>query len=530
MGIEEDDNLRHTAVCATICTTPLSCHTAPLMPPKKPARKRRQAECDVDPFTLDHECLTSHQFVQVEKVLGALIDQTELRCDEVLQCMNSMIEQIVAKRIRYRGPPKEKLPSISKKELANMFCYCGYGDGYMIGCEGEKCPGNNWYHLECVGLRTEPRGTWYCQTCAERKAIKEKERKLRLERYSKRPRKETQLSEIDDTKFVVSRHEKTKALINPLRVEAAERQSREEMDSMSAKSKRLEFSTAGKVINKEKNDDFPNDLCKFKLPDEDFRALQSLHRFIVKSLNSNATLTPWAGVGESDQRKRGYAFLPHSYGKFGKTALQNLGVNFHAAEKRGAAAKNDESANWKSCFRIKESDLSPEYLRALNIVIKIVKNLVPSKYQHVITLNQLHALQPNLHNGLDHLPAHIDSPLNDGFGVVIVTICVHQDADIIMLSNRSNKSWVFNVQEGETYVLSGDSRNVCDHGVICPLQKRSRRSTTETEPPKKKQRKRKGDPENVGRESLNLRFGIHGNKPGSTLYYLDEMPENVLID
>ena len=48
--------------------------------------------------------------------------------------------------------------------------------------------------------------------------------------------------------------------------------------------------------------------------------------------------------------------------------------------------------------------------------------------------------------------------------------------------------------------------------------------------PKKKTRRKKGDPENIGRESLNLRFGIHGIKPGSALYYLDEMPENVLID
>ena len=97
----------------------------------------------------------------------------------------------------------------------------------------------------------------------------------------------------------------------------------------------------------------------------------------------------------------------------------------------------------------------------------------------------------------------------DGFGVVIVTICVHQNADILMLSNKSNKSWVFNVQEGETYVLSGDSRNICDHGVICPLEKRGRRAAGDENPPNKKTRKKRGGSENVGRESLNLRFGIH---------------------
>ena len=179
---------------------------------------------------------------------------------------------------------------------------------------------------------------------------------------------------------------------------------------------------------------------------------------------------------------------------------------------------------------MKESELIPEYVEALNTVIRIVKKMVPVRYQHVISMDQLHALQPNLHNGLDHLPAHIDSPMNDGFGIVIVTICVHQNADILMLSNKSNKSWVFNVQEGQTYVLSGDSRNICDHGVICPLEKRGRRAAGDENPPNKKTRKKRGGSENVGRESLNLRFGIHGSKPGSVLYYLDEMPEDVLID
>ena len=42
-----------------------------------------------------------------------------------------------------------------------------------------------------------------------------------------------------------------------------------------------------------------------------------------------------AGIGESDKRKRGYAFLPHSYGKFGKTFLKSAGIHFHAAEKKG---------------------------------------------------------------------------------------------------------------------------------------------------------------------------------------------------
>ena len=175
-------------------------------------------------------------------------------------------------------------------------------------------------------------------------------------------------------------------------------------------------------------------------------------------------LTPWAGVGESDKRKRGYAFLPHSYGHFGKTHLKKAGITFHAAEKKGTAAKNDENANWSSCFRIKEADMLPKYISALDTLINRVAKLIPAKYRSIVKIEQLQAIQPNLHNGLDHLPAHIDSPLHDGFGIVIVTVCVHQDGQILMLSNKSKKSWIFDVFEGDTYVLAGDSRNICDHG------------------------------------------------------------------
>ena len=48
----------------------------------------------------------------------------------------------------------------------------------------------------------------------------------------------------------------------------------------------------------------------------------------------------------------------------------------------------------------------------------------------------------------------------------------------------------FPLQVGDCYVLSGDARNVCDHGVLCGS---SRRSAGADEP----------------RESMNLRFGLH---------------------
>ena len=134
--------------------------------------------------------------------------------------------------------------------------------------------------------------------------------------------------------------------------------------------------------------------------------------------------------------------------------------------------------------------------------------------------------------------------MHDGFGVVIVTICVHQGAQILLipsddkLSCSSCKNYVFDAPEGDVYVLSGNSRNIFDHGVVCEHQKRTTVARkqfgdldSDTDqlkiiPPKKK-KKSKNDPQNIGRESLNLRFCIHGNKPGMSFYVDDEIPVHI---
>lgn len=52
------------------------------------------------------------------------------------------------------------------------YCFCenvSYGD--MIGCDDDACP-REWFHLECVGLKEPPSGTWFCDDCLERRAKK----------------------------------------------------------------------------------------------------------------------------------------------------------------------------------------------------------------------------------------------------------------------------------------------------------------------------------------------------------------------
>ncbi|KAK5987693.1 Inhibitor of growth protein 4 [Cladobotryum mycophilum] len=48
------------------------------------------------------------------------------------------------------------------------YCLChnvSYGD--MVACDNDNCP-YEWFHWVCVGLKSEPNGTWYCPRCTEK--------------------------------------------------------------------------------------------------------------------------------------------------------------------------------------------------------------------------------------------------------------------------------------------------------------------------------------------------------------------------
>jgi len=48
------------------------------------------------------------------------------------------------------------------------YCLCqnvSFGD--MVACDNDDCP-YEWFHWSCVGLKSEPNGTWYCPVCAKK--------------------------------------------------------------------------------------------------------------------------------------------------------------------------------------------------------------------------------------------------------------------------------------------------------------------------------------------------------------------------
>ena len=46
-----------------------------------------------------------------------------------------------------------------------LYCFCnGPSHGNMIACDNEACE-REWFHYECVGLVSEPKGRWLCDEC-----------------------------------------------------------------------------------------------------------------------------------------------------------------------------------------------------------------------------------------------------------------------------------------------------------------------------------------------------------------------------
>lgn len=55
--------------------------------------------------------------------------------------------------------------SSSQSSSNNVFCLCKRGSyGQMICCDNSKCK-IEWFHFECVRLKSKPKGKWFCPNC-----------------------------------------------------------------------------------------------------------------------------------------------------------------------------------------------------------------------------------------------------------------------------------------------------------------------------------------------------------------------------
>jgi hypothetical protein len=218
-------------------------------------------------------------------------------------------------------------------------------------------------------------------------------------------------------------------------------------------------------------------IVKMRLPSDLLSEIAKIHDHIKRNVDLSK-MVPWAGTGNDTTRLRAFGVLPNNSARFDQ-------IHLHAPEKVGSEAEEDEKANREATCILRENT------RAHDIANDLLKVLGPAGLpEDVCTSDELIVYQPNLHNGAQHLASHLDHPLYEGFGKVIVTIAMKGSATILLISGESEDqpAWRFHLNEGECYVLSDRARNRCLHAVLADDDEDGGKCT---------------------RESLNLRFGLH---------------------
>ena len=258
-------------------------------------------------------------------------------------------------------------------------------------------------------------------------------------------------------------------------------------------------------------------LGKCSLDADEFSTLRELHQMIQRQAKQ---WTSWSG-SPSDPRRRVFGFLPRSFlgleqskmpswkdqidvtmplqAPADRTTKQQYALDHHDQNPDEERQRNEramvELDGGDALFVSSAQTNDDGEAKLKQTISKLLDRLRPKAPRHVqpyLSLRYLVAAQPNLHCGRHLLPAHFDHPLKDGFGICIVTVAIKGDAQVFLeestvsaSSSKDGNYGVLSVSEGEAYMLSGAVRNQCTHGVLADMQSGER-------------------------ESLNLRFGIHG--------------------
>ena len=190
-----------------------------------------------------------------------------------------------------------------------------------------------------------------------------------------------------------------------------------------------------------------NGLARLDLDADDARAFSQLHAAILAKLEER--LAGWGGVGDHSGRLRGYGYLP---GLKQSEAHHRESV-ISMREYAGAQAATDAEANRRASVMLDASDIPSGFETALANLTRALTDVLPAKYRHVLCADELVSCQPNLHRGRAYLRPHLDEPLHDGFGIVIVTVAIRGSARILLHerpwdAKRRRERW-FRLREGQ---------------------------------------------------------------------------------
>ena len=216
----------------------------------------------------------------------------------------------------------------------------------------------------------------------------------------------------------------------------------EELLCYMRRAEELKFDEEGRVKTKHL---LLEGLVKFRLQQYELEQLRDVNRTIITEIQKNGTMAPWVGVGGDSLRLRAFGFLNQR----SRDRIDQLGIRLHDSEMVGEEAKVDEMAN-KTASMVLEGAMQEKAGVAASKVIELLRKALPSE-KDVISLNELVAFQPNLHNGAAFLKAHLDYPRHEGFGKVIATVAIEQSATVILLGppikgkGGEHQAWRFTV-------------------------------------------------------------------------------------
>lgn len=240
-------------------------------------------------------------------------------------------------------------------------------------------------------------------------------------------------------------------------------------------------------------------LGRFTMDEPDFAIFRRLHDAIQQQASSS--MASWSG-SISDPRRRAFGFLPDTLG-YDEKVRSSLDISQPDATKTAAALERPRNAKAMVILPSEGNELLLGEVKGAmeRLLSKFRPQVQQPELQRYLQYSQLVAAQPNLHNGRHLLPSHVDHPTKDGFGILIITIAIRGAATIMLEAaspTESSSRATFVLPERGVYMLSGPVRNACLHGVLA-------------------------DEGSDHRESLNLRFGLHGLVDGK-----DPPPSDVL--
>jgi len=295
---------------------------------------------------------------------------------------------------------------------------------------------------------------------------------------------------------------------------------------------------SGLALARVSETDFVN-LKKFFQMFKDYVDSNTIRKEVSSSETSTSTQwASWSGAVD-DPRKRSFGFLPETKGYNPDIRNKHLDITMptgsstttetekHTLSNNGNEDENERARNKRAFLVFDKSEISDGVVKAIkNLCLVFRENLLlkdgkeeekDDEYDYRVRLanclryENLIAAQPNLHAGRALLPAHLDDPRKDGFGVVILTIGMKDSGTIIFRDAKGlHQGVAMRLHQGEAYMLADRSRDACTHGVLADYQpvciERSNGDEEEEEKVKSQANTQLPFSE---RESLNLRFGLH---------------------